>query len=199
MSKESVFIDRMIIVFGHPKVDGDPVRYLEEYAKAISAFSGATLAKAGDVLIKSAKFFPRPAEVITACREILDMQSDGRPSEGEVRDMYMRPLVDDGKAALEYLIANPSTLINMALRDGWGRSLKDLARGVIRMFREKHGRRPTQHEMMEFRMSADDVKYYAKNGQQLSEVDLNHVLSERQRLGIWSARDHKMAAAGDAS
>lgn len=59
---EEDLIERLVAVFGEPRVN-DPNAYMAECAKAWSGWSGSILHRAGDELIRTAKFFPRPAEI----------------------------------------------------------------------------------------------------------------------------------------
>lgn len=66
-------LDRLLVVFGPPQSD-DPAAYLAEVQKLIKAYSSAELDKAADLLLRSHKWFPKPADIVVACadaREIL--------------------------------------------------------------------------------------------------------------------------------
>lgn len=66
---EETLIDRFLTVFGEPKVDA-PEAYVAEFAKALRGWEAHVLDRAGDEVIRTCKFWPRPAEVIDIARGI---------------------------------------------------------------------------------------------------------------------------------
>jgi len=81
MKPEDQLIDRLLTVFGEPKVD-NPDGYLAEFAKALRGYDAETLEAAGDAVIRKCKFWPRPAEVQEQCEiegsRLLRLRSGGR-------------------------------------------------------------------------------------------------------------------------
>lgn len=170
--------------------DADMV--IDSYITALSEFSDETLRAAYTDVVKNYRPSrrqpcPAPAFFVDAARKLL--ASTGKTVSDEVRETWRQPQVDDLKAAEAYMVESSSSLVNMALREGWGKSLRDVARDVIRQFREKHYRRPTQRELLGFRLPSDDVEFYRKNGLDFSSVDLDRVISERAKLGNWKDTD----------
>ena len=64
MSAERL-IERFAAVYGDPRTT-DVDMFLQEYRKALNGFSDDALERAGDELLKRAKFWPRPSEVYEA-------------------------------------------------------------------------------------------------------------------------------------
>ena len=179
----------MEAIYGRFDTD-DAELVIDSYITALSEFSNDTLRAAYTEVVKDYRPSkrqpcPAPAFFVAAARKIL--AATGKPISDETREAWRQPPVDDLKAAEAYMIESSSSLVNMALREGWGRSLRDVARDVIRQFREKHHRRPTQRELLAFRMPQADVDYYRKGGQTFGDVELDRIVSERARLGNWQA------------
>lgn len=63
MTPDERLIARLMTVFGEPRTD-DPILYIEEFRKAIRGWDSDLLERAGDDVIRSSKFWPRPAEII---------------------------------------------------------------------------------------------------------------------------------------
>lgn len=63
MTPDERLIARLMTVFGEPRTD-DPILYIEEFRKAIRGWDADLLERAGDDVIRSSKFWPRPAEII---------------------------------------------------------------------------------------------------------------------------------------
>ena len=164
----------MEAIYGRFDTD-DAELVIDSYITALSEFSNDTLRAAYTEVVKDYRPSkrqpcPAPAFFVAAARKIL--AATGKTISDETREAWRQPLVDDLKAAEAYMIESSSSLVNMALREGWGRSLRDVARDVIRQFREKHHRRPTQRELLAFRMPQADVDYYRKGGQTFGDVEL---------------------------
>lgn len=160
---------------------------IDSYITALHEFSNETLQQAYAEVVRnfipySRTPCPSPAHFVQAARKILSGSGSGMARD-EIRDAWRRDGVEDKKAADKFVIESSSTLVAMALRDGWSRSLRDVAADVIRKFRELHGRRPTDRELLGFRLPQDDVDYYKKNGQPFTAAELDRVLSERAKLG----------------
>lgn len=196
---ERHIITPMEALYGKLDTD-DADMVLDAYVTALHTFSNDTL-KAAFAEVSRTFFpskrnpLPMPAHFAKAAASIT--AGTGKQATEEARREWMKVHDDDLKAAKEFIIQSDSSLVVMALRDGWGRSLRDVARGTIRLFREKHGRRPTMREMLSFRLPNDDVEYYAKFGQQFTDIDLDVILSERAKLGLNDSQRGKMQAAGD--
>lgn len=60
------FIKRMIAMFGEPNTN-DPAIYIAETRRALVGWRGDILEEAAARIVKTAKWFPKPAEVIDAC------------------------------------------------------------------------------------------------------------------------------------
>lgn len=84
MSPADSFVARMIDVFASPQTE-NPKAYVDEMRKAIAGWDRETLDKAADRLVKTAKFFPRPAEVIEICEAIAAARvvPDTAPTHGD--------------------------------------------------------------------------------------------------------------------
>lgn len=183
-------------VFGKFDTD-DSELVLDAYITALSEFADDTLRAAYSEVVRDFKPsrrvpVPVPAFFVAAARKHL--AASGKTIDDDTREQWRKPLADDLKAAEAYMIENSSSLINMALREGWGRSLRDVARDVIRQFREKHRRRPSQRELLAFRMPQADVDYYRKGGQTFAAVELDRIISERARLGNWQSEPQQQAS-----
>lgn len=63
MNAEDKMIQRLLSVFGEPKTP-NPELFLEEFAKAIKGWDARVLEEAGDRVIRSSTFWPKPAELI---------------------------------------------------------------------------------------------------------------------------------------
>ncbi len=88
---EEILIDRFLAVFGEPKVESPDV-YIAEFSKAMKGWSAVVLDKAGDEVIRSCKFWPRPAEVIEIARGInASIESDKRHAEHKPADPVRPP------------------------------------------------------------------------------------------------------------
>lgn len=157
----------MFALYGPLETD-DADMVMDLYERALAGYANATLQRA--FLDVSRSYFPSkrnphpaPAMFVRACEKIVEEVSDGRPDE-DARTKAAAVSAEDRAAAKLYLHTNPSSLIDMAINNGWSRSLEDLARSVIRKFRLANGRRPSSAEMHAFRISKEDVKYYDRYG-----------------------------------
>lgn len=56
-------VERFLSMFGEPKTL-NPQKFLEEYAKALTGIEADVLEKAVDRIMRTAKFWPKPAEII---------------------------------------------------------------------------------------------------------------------------------------
>lgn len=108
---EDILIDRLLTVFGEPKVDA-PDAYLVEFGNALRGWDANILAKAGDEVIRSCKFWPRPAEVIDIARGIAASEAAARqrnapPPHGDDRP----PLSPEAAARAQELVAEMKRFI----------------------------------------------------------------------------------------
>lgn len=69
MNPQDRLIARLTNVFGEPKTE-DPAAFVAEYAKALAGYDPAILEAAGDEIIKSAVYWPRPAEAVQTARRV---------------------------------------------------------------------------------------------------------------------------------
>lgn len=70
MSPIDRLMSRLHAVFGEPRTP-DPDTFLHEFARAIGGWSDDVLAKAGDEIIRTCTFWPKPAEVNEAAQRIV--------------------------------------------------------------------------------------------------------------------------------
>jgi hypothetical protein len=124
MSPSDSFVARMIDVFAAPQTE-NPKAYVDEMRKAIAGWDQATLDKAADRLVKTAKFFPRPAEVIEVCEAIAASRvvPDPRPQHGD--------WTSDALRTSSGLIR--SDMGREAAKDGWITQLHDFCRQKRRL------------------------------------------------------------------
>jgi hypothetical protein len=179
--------------------DADMV--MDLYERALSHLSDRALEGAFVIVSREympSKRMPWPAPSIFAKAAERVADNDKPAGDGD-RSLWQKPLADDLAHARAYMRACNSSLIEMALRDGWGRSLQDVARDVIRQSRERQGQRPTMEQLRSFRMSQADVDYYTKRGQPFVSAEHDDILSARQQLGFSPIARGKMHAAGDAA
>lgn len=68
-------LERLAIIYGPPE-SPDPQAYMAEVAALIDGYSEQVLKAAGDAIIREyrGRGFPRPAEIVTACREACERQ-----------------------------------------------------------------------------------------------------------------------------
>ncbi len=92
----------------------------------------------------------------------------------------------EARAAKLYLQGGRNELINLAIINGWCRSLEDLLRGAARGHREREGTIPPAAFFDAFRLGTKDVKYYQQNGQAHMDWDTVDLIDARQRYGVWS-------------
>lgn len=175
-------LERLRTVYGLPNgVDDESLPdFFGEYVNAIQGFDARTLRKAGDHLLRTSKFWPRPAEIVDVAEQYLPSQtvydSQAHKIIRENRDAF-------AKAARDYMTQCPSSLVDMALRQGWGRSLEDVARDVVRKCYERDGRMPTWQMMQAFRIPQTDVDYYRRYGQSHLDSDTAEIIEARKQSG----------------
>lgn len=66
---EDMLVERLLAVFRAPDVD-NPDLYITEFSRAIRGWDASVLDRAGDEVIRTCKFWPRPAEVNDIARSI---------------------------------------------------------------------------------------------------------------------------------
>lgn len=158
MSPEERLIDRLLTVFGEPKVD-NPSGYLDEFAKALRGYDAEILEAAGDAVIRECKFWPRPAEVRDHCESeghrILLRRSDTRPKTGQSSEFSRNDASPETKARVDALVSDfkamvASRQIEKAPEEKW----RDVSRPAFeRMQRESpngglHRLTPQSRRMM---------------------------------------------------
>ncbi len=180
-------LERLRTVYGLPNgVEEEALpKFFAEYVRALEGFDGKVLAKTGDHVLRNFKFWPRPAELVDVAEQFLPHANiDG--TRAELRGTHNHLAL----AARDYMVRCPSSLIDMAMRQGWGRSLEDCARDVIRKFYDKNGKLPSHQAMTQYRMSHDDCDYYRQNGQGHLPTDAADIIAARSQNGATSrARD----------
>lgn len=182
-------LQRLRTVYGLPHgVEEETLpHFFAEYVRALEGFDSKTLAKAGDYVMRNSKFWPRPSELVDAAEQFLPQAVAGdSEAHGAIksRDAIVK------KAARDYMLRCPSSLVDMAMRQGWGRSLEDVARDVIRRCYDRDGKLPSHKMMIAFRMPQDDCDYYKQNGQGHLEFDAAEIIAARAQNGATSrARD----------
>jgi hypothetical protein len=172
-----VMLERLAAVFGMPQnlTEEATPKFFAEYVAALSGFDATTLRKAGDRALRHCKWWPKPAELIDFCEAALPTPTGDSEAHRLIkhRDEMVK------QAAREYMMHSKSSLIDMAMSQGWGRSLEDVARDVIRCCYERDGSLPTPAMMMAFRMPSQDVEYYAGHGQSHLNYDVAMILAAR--------------------
>ncbi len=136
-------LDRLVVVFGPPQSD-DPQAYLREVQKLIAKYTPTELDKAADLLVRSSKWFPKPAEIAVACADAREMLTPSQPF-----DPAKKKNLDWTKEALDRadrLIQ--SDLGRRAADEGWVLALWDHYR--------KTPRQPSPKEIIGFKTKADE-------------------------------------------
>ena len=82
-------VARLNAVYGDPKTP-DPGMFVAEYIKALTGFDGRVLHKAADRVIKTAMFWPRPAEIISEAEHVASELYRHRPVDGDALDAERR-------------------------------------------------------------------------------------------------------------
>lgn len=171
-------LERLAAVFGMPQnlTEEATPKFFAEYVSALAGFDAVTLRKAGDRALRHCKWWPKPAELIDFCEAALPVTSGDSEAHRMIRsrDEMVK------QAAREYMMHCKSSLIDMAMSQGWGRSLEDVARDVIRRCYDRDsGRLPTREMMMEFRLPRDVVEYYSRHGQSHLNYDVAMIMAAR--------------------
>lgn len=92
-------IERLTIVFGEPKTP-NPVLYIEEIAKAVKPYSAEILEQAGDEVIRSNTFWPKPGEIVEKAEGIA-ARIASRNRKPEVRQEWPEPTDEQRRRATE--------------------------------------------------------------------------------------------------
>lgn len=64
MTPQDKIVSRLTAVFGEPRSE-NPELFVEEFVKALEPYSAEVLERAGDEIIRSATFWPKPNEIRT--------------------------------------------------------------------------------------------------------------------------------------
>lgn len=124
MSPANHFIDRMLSIF-HAPITENESGFVDEMRKALKGWDLSTLNEAADRIAKTAKFFPKPAEVIEVCESI-----------AASRVVPHTPPVNLYFTADAFRTANRLIRSEMgkdAARDGWIGQLHDFCRQRSRL------------------------------------------------------------------
>jgi len=89
MSPADEIIERFLAMFGEPKTT-NPALFLEEYRKALTGYDGDLLHRATDRVMKTATFWPKPAEVLAVVTEIAADRYRHLPAEHTHGDLPKR-------------------------------------------------------------------------------------------------------------
>lgn len=89
MSPAEEIIERFIAMFGEPKTT-NPALFLDEYRKALTGYDGDLLHRATDRVMKTATFWPKPAEVLSVVTEIAADRYRHLPAEHTHGDLPKR-------------------------------------------------------------------------------------------------------------
>lgn len=191
-------LQRLHDIYGPPHADDDKAvaRKYQEYINALSVFDPGVLRKAGDKALRTFKWWPKPSELVELCEASIPP-----PTPGDTEAHRLIKTRDDmvKQAARDYLLHCPSSLVDMALRQGWGRSLEDHARSVIRGCYDRDGKMPTEKMMMALRVPKEFADYYAQNGQAHLEFDHAEIIAKRQSNGAATSPHKQMDPAETAA
>lgn len=178
-------LERLRTIYGLPNgVDDDAVpKFFAEYVRALEGFDAKVMRKTGDHLLRTSKFWPRPSEIVDVAEGYIPYIPPASSGDSAVHRAIQSQRDMIAAATREYMTSCPSSLIDMALKQGWSRSLEDVARDVIRRCYERDGKLPTQAMMTNFRMPQADVDDYARNGQSHLQMDVDMLLAARAQTG----------------
>lgn len=82
-------IERFLAMFGEPKTT-NPDLFLTEYQKALTGYDAELLHRAADKVMKTATFWPKPAEVLAVVTDIAAERYRHRPAEHVHGDLPKR-------------------------------------------------------------------------------------------------------------
>jgi len=125
MTPQNHFIDRMLSIF-HAPISENEKGFVEEMRKALHGWDFATLDTAADRIAKTAKFFPKPAEVIEVCEAIVAE----RAPKGATPPVNLFFTGEAFRAANRLI---RSEMGKEAARDGWIGQLHDFCRENARL------------------------------------------------------------------
>lgn len=83
-------VARLLTIFGEPRVEA-PDEYIREFVAAIDGWDGEVLQAAGTEVVRTARFFPRPAEVLEVARRISAERSAARARQQPPRSEGQMP------------------------------------------------------------------------------------------------------------
>lgn len=99
-------IERLSTMFGEPKTN-NPEAFIAEYAGALTGYDAEVLDLAIDRVIRSATFWPKPAEVLAEVNRIAaDKYRHRRPEKPEHGPLLIVARTDKELAAANELVAN---------------------------------------------------------------------------------------------
>jgi hypothetical protein len=92
------------------------------------------------------------------------------------------------RMAEAFLRTGNSRWIDIAISEGWERSLRDLVRSAIQQQVARGGEMPTLAQLDRFPMADEDRTYFRGHGQKLLEIDRQALIAAR------AARNGKVTA-----
>ena len=121
-------IERFLAMFGEPRTVNAGL-FLEEYRKALTGYDGDLLHRAADRVMKTATFWPKPAEVLAVVTEIAAERYRHRPAEHVHGDLPRRS-PEELKAAQDMVdglkrIFAERSIEQPLVEIDWGRSFED--------------------------------------------------------------------------
>lgn len=159
-----------------PAVD-DTDSFVREYRQALSGWNAPTLNKAADRLMKTSKWFPKPAEIIEECERIVS--TEGKPPEprGNWTDWTAEAL----KTADKLIQCDMG---RRASQEGWITQLHDFCRKKRRLPGENEIRimiKDAREFEDSYAVMRDNPKLYQRDAL-LKLGDM--MLAKRTRLGL---------------
>jgi len=94
-------VERLTVMFGEPKTN-DPATYMDEFAKAVKNYSADILEQAGDEVIKTCTFWPRPAEIVQKAESIA-AQIAAKNRKPQMKEEWPEPTDEERRRATELL------------------------------------------------------------------------------------------------
>lgn len=87
-------LSRFVTVFGEPKTD-DVDGFFREYEKALSGFHPKVIGHTADAVIKSATFWPRPAEIVKKAEEVAAILFPPKPWRDRDAEFRREPTAEE--------------------------------------------------------------------------------------------------------
>ncbi len=84
--------------------------------------------------------------------------------------------------AKAFMRKSPCRWVDIALTEGWGKSLEELVRSAIRETLRRGNELPSMSAMDKFPVRAEEHAYFARNGQQYYPAELEEIRAARKRL-----------------